>query len=339
MKKCFLLSMLLFLAGCSFEESVSTDYYEIDFEEMEKLFGSSSSSWDRSSSSFDYDCYYFDECDEYSSSSEKRSSSSDVDIDCFFFGICDDKSSSSAKSSSSVVRSSSSMVRSSSSYGLSSSDEGCYYYWDCDDEISSSSVATERVDVPKIDVNDNVFATQACDECNGFMDKRDGNVYEVVVVMGVAWLAEDLRFKGNEDYPLAGHSWCGDGDCLETGRLYDYAAAMNDDYCASHICNGDESHYQGVCPDGWVLPTKTDWNSAAPNFELLKLSGTGEWMSGWKNDGIPRYWTASDNFSDGMGATEVYVTGGSFKSQSYRKSMGYGVRCIAADDVILDVKL
>jgi len=357
MKKLICFFVLLILVGCSgFDDSTSSSYYEMSDEELNELFARSSSSRSKSSSSFDFDCFYYDECDDgYSSSSEKSSSSSSFDYFCAFYGLCgDESSSSSVKSSSSSTRSSSSSVRSSSSdyddacevYGYCADD--CEEYGDCDDFYSSSSaksssssessvsVPTERADVPTFDVNDNVFANQkeGCENCNAILDERDGNIYEVVIIIGVAWMAEDLRFEGNEDYPLAGSSWEG-----SAGRLYDFAAAMNDDYCARNVCNPNGDHYQGACPEGWVLPTENDWKAVANNYTLLKLSGTGEHgSSGVNDDGVSRYWSSSDytsKASDGRGAIEFYVRGG-FSSQAYTKSMGYGVRCIAVDDVFLD---
>ena len=46
---------------------------------------------------------------------------------------------------------------------------------------------------------------------NAFTDKRDGNVYRVVLIGSQAWMAEDLRYTDNKaDSLLARHSWCSD---------------------------------------------------------------------------------------------------------------------------------
>jgi uncharacterized protein (TIGR02145 family) len=54
-----------------------------------------------------------------------------------------------------------------------------------------------------------------------FTDQRDGNVYRVITVEGVAWMAENLRFKANE-----GVFFNNDSNNAKTyGALYDWKTA------------------------------------------------------------------------------------------------------------------
>lgn len=126
-------------------------------------------------------------------------------------------------------------------------------------------------------------------------DIRDGRVYKTVQfdlsnsslsqvrnignAMGepMEWMAQNLNFAGNEDYPNLSHSdqqnscashnhVCHNADtlnCIKGGRFYSWSAAMNIDdkwrngnaYKAGII----QEQHQGVCPNGWHIPSKDEW--------------------------------------------------------------------------------
>jgi len=92
-------------------------------------------------------------------------------------------------------------------------------------------------------------------------DKRDGKKYKTVMIGGQRWMAENLNYK-----PRKGNSWCYDNDtsnCGKYGRLYDWATAMNIDSSYNSLIwdEGNVVRHQGICPSGWLLPSREEWDN------------------------------------------------------------------------------
>ena len=106
----------------------------------------------------------------------------------------------------------------------------------------------------------------ACSE--SFTDSRDGQSYDIVKIGSLTWMAENLNFETES-------SACPDGDsrnCKRLGRLYTWAEAKS------------------VCPEGWRLPTKAD-------FEALMAAADGSGVVLKARDG----WFKKGNGSDAFG--------------------------------------
>ena len=116
----------------------------------------------------------------------------------------------------------------------------------------------------------------------GYMfDNRDETVYRTTTIHGVTWMAENLKYRGN----TVGESFCFNEDnrfCKLYGRLYSRDAAMNDSRCAFHgPCNLGEDPIQGICPQGWHIPTVAEVNDlvALVDGNAMPLMSPQGWKS------------------------------------------------------------
>lgn len=216
------------------------------------------------------------------------------------------------------------------------------------DDVSSSS---GEIVIPEGSLE------KKCDECNSFIDKRDGNIYRVTEIDNVIWMAEDLRYKSPE---FANQIHCSDQnhDCSNRGYLYTFAAAMNETDCSSgNKCASKITYpHQGICPEGFHLPMNREWQNlknylvvnidAITNLTTVLKTKKGWGISGKDTygfsalptgefngtsisfDNIARYWTSSEYNAES--AYEWYLGDSySFTNQTYSKGYGYAVRCIA----------
>ena len=132
-----------------------------------------------------------------------------------------------ANSSSSFCKSSSSNKSSSSSKEATSSSSSSLI-----ELIESSSSVTRVGDV--------------------LVDSRDGETYKTVYIGNQHWMAENLRYRAVEsDTSKAG----------KKGRYYSWAVAMDtaETPCNSELCKFDRVQRQGVCPNGWHIPSYEEW--------------------------------------------------------------------------------
>ncbi len=123
----------------------------------------------------------------------------------------------------------------------------------------------------------------------GLVDKRDNHVYPVTLIQGTLWMAKNLNYQTK-------NSWCYDNDysnCALGGRLYSWAAAMgkSEEECGrGKNCNATGELIQGICPEGWHLPTMDEFHtlsSIAGFKEQCEGNGPDEgpcWHEGTANN-------------------------------------------------------
>ena len=95
-----------------------------------------------------------------------------------------------------------------------------------------------------------------------FCDKRNGKVYRFTVIGKMTWMSQNLDYKVPNSYcdtvfKDEGHH------CGINGRFYPWTVAMQlSDYeCGEGRSCGEMIEYphQGVCPNGWHIPQKSEW--------------------------------------------------------------------------------
>ena len=218
-------------------------------------------------------------------------------------------SSSSARSSSSL--SSSSSLRSSSSVSSSSS------------AASSSSVVSSSSQAKLTD--ESVYDSTA----NTLTDLRDNKVYRTTTIGDQVWMAENLNYvylkpTASED----SSSFCYKDSvkyCDTYGRLYFWSAAVDSLGLFSEDCKdcGDgkeckpEEPIRGLCPKGWHLPSKAEFQTLLDEVGGKAIAGKKlKATSGWKDgaNGDDEFGFSSlgggkmyqDVFFNGFGTDDVF---------------------------------
>ena len=187
----------------------------------------------------------------------------------------------------------------------------------------------ERLDAAVGNAPANANASAA----NTFTDSRDGKTYRTVTIGNQVWMAENLNFEPSSK---SGDSWCYDNNptsCDKYGRLYDWNTAII------------------VCPAGWRLPTKENWDNleqaAGGNVAGTRLKvGVPDWNgtddfdfsalpsgyrdtngSFWHVGTDVHWWTATES-GDNAYYKRMYTDLAILNWYLINKAYGFSVRCI-----------
>ncbi len=225
---------------------------------------------------------------------------------------------------------------------------------------------------------------------DSMVDSRDKQVYKVVKIdvpdtnYSQVWMAENLNYADSVKTPsLKGRNWCYNDDeknCNVSGRYYSWAAAIDSVALANDSkepldcgygkkCGLDRA-VQGICPEGWHLPTLREWSllceaigdyrtcgeplkaltgwnyAGTPNNNGTDLYGfaalpTGRRISAtsWEKVGSDVYYWSSTEQDDDRGRyfniNNIYT-----QTYTYQNSKYYGqsVRCIKGDPSTAAIK-
>jgi len=201
----------------------------------------------------------------------------------------------------------------------------------------------------------------------------DGNTYSVIIIGTQVWMAEDLKVThypngdtipnvtdntawGNLADDNTSDAYCyynnnTGGEANTYGALYTYAAAIGDNWARDNTAN------QGVCPDGWHLPTDAEWTILtdylggtsvaggkmkeiihwnSPNTGADNSSGFSALPSGIRsNNGdfgylgnVGNWWSATEFNSNNTYHRYLYYISTEVFRLNSNKSRGYSVRCV-----------
>lgn len=142
----------------------------------------------------------------------------------------------------------------------------------------------------------------------------DGNTYNTVLIGDQCWMKENLKvthypngeaipnITNDREWEALENNNTDDAYCFydnnansEYGALYTYAAAIGDNWTR------DNAQGQGICPDGWHLPSDEEWKILEGTADTQFPVGDSEWddygsrgydsgthmksTSGWESNG------------------------------------------------------
>ena len=206
-------------------------------------------------------------------------------------------------------------------------------------------------------------------------DSRDGNTYKTVKIGEQVWMAENLNYADSVKTPsLKENSWCYGNvaaNCEKYGRLYTWTAAIDSVKLANDVMNPLDCGYgktcdfsgtvQGICPSGWHLPSRDEWNTLITAVGGDSKAGTAlKSTSGWTSlngvsgngtdafgfSALPagyrdlhgryysersyaEFWTSTED-DDSYNAYDMSIFVETYASlnESNSKPYGYSVRCL-----------
>ncbi|MDR0516019.1 MAG: hypothetical protein LBH25_03145 [Fibromonadaceae bacterium] len=123
-----------------------------------------------------------------------------------------------------------------------------------------------------------------------FIDSRDGKIYKTAKIGEQVWMAENLNYE-------AEGSRCYNDSisyCNKYGRFYNWAMAMGiDKEFNEKKWNGSDVKHQGVCPNGWHLPSNDDWD------KLYRYAdGTSDTESPYRSKTAGKYLKSKEGWND-----------------------------------------
>jgi uncharacterized protein (TIGR02145 family) len=205
-----------------------------------------------------------------------------------------------------------------------------------------------------------VFHRPILDAHGTFLDTRDSNIYQTIIIGNQLWMAENLRYLPSVSSPVnnspiapyyfVNNYWGGNVSLAKLTCAYiDYGALYN--WSAANV----------ACPTGWHLPTSEEWNTMItflggesnvgitlkepgnthwnfPNFNVTNESEFSALPGGMKDIssltffelGNYGYWWTSSEI-DILHAKLKRLQHNSFDilNEQNNKSVGLSVRCIA----------
>lgn len=193
---------------------------------------------------------------------------------------------------------------------------------------------------------------------NDFYDTRDNRIYGTVWIGGQCWMRQNLNYGGMIDGSTAMtqngfvEKYCYDDtiiNCTLYGGLYQWDELM------AYGTNGT----QGICPDGWHVPSSTEFDDLASYLGgwtvaggKMKQAGTVVWQppnTGATNEsgftGLPGgyrssvtsnfvtsgyecyFWSSTEN-SNNSWSYRLYYLNDDFQSDLDDHLYGFSARCI-----------
>ena len=136
----------------------------------------------------------------------------------------------------------------------------------------------------------------------------DGNVYKTVKLGNQVWMAENLRTSRYADgtpiplgteasYDVAYRYYPDDNSAnvSDYGYLYNWAAVMN-----GSASSANPSGVQGICPDGWHVPSDAEWTELE-NY----VSSQSQYVCGGDEDYIAKALASEEGWNSSTDNCDV----------------------------------
>ncbi|MCQ2102024.1 MAG: hypothetical protein MJY98_02210 [Fibrobacter sp.] len=178
-----------------------------------------------------------------------------------------------------------------------------------------------------------------------------GQTYKTMGIKTQMWMAENLNYDPGDVSALGSKAWSGcyanaSENCDKYGRLYTWEVAMNNAACAYGKTCSPRGVQQGICPDGWHLPTAAEFNTMLSvtgkkiranswlsnddvfGFSLLPMGYRDNyWKSFFDQGNVAYLWSSSEN--TGNSAIRLYVDESNANATSNNdKNYAFSVRCL-----------
>lgn len=189
-----------------------------------------------------------------------------------------------------------------------------------------------------------------------FTDDRDGKIYSAVEIGEQCWMSENLNIgtmvSGTQTNNSLIEKFCyenSESNCDEYGGLYQWDELM--EYAS-------KNETRGICPEGWHLPTDTEWmmlevevGMPYEDATLTGMRGTDEGdklksggssgfdalLGGYRNGGggfsslgnYATFFTSSQGLQGNMAWTRyLFNDNGQILRSQQDKSFAFSVRCV-----------
>jgi uncharacterized protein (TIGR02145 family) len=150
-------------------------------------------------------------------------------------------------------------------------------------------------------------------EVGSFFDTRDGKRYLFIRIYDQWWLKENMNIG----------AYIGSGqDATDNGIIEKYCYNNDSDYCAIYgglyqwdemmdynpSDDADIGTTQGICPDGWHIPTETEWQTLIDTFGGYPKAGGALKEPGYDHWGSPNIGATNESgFTALPGSWMVYT--------------------------------
>lgn len=179
-------------------------------------------------------------------------------------------------------------------------------------DMEWNSTDSEKKEVAiKVIVKDNSGASTtdeivvSVDRLTGTVSDYDGNVYKTVKIGNQWWMAENLRTThysdGTEINLIEDETtWQEDGYNIDAYCFYENSNENADIYGALYNWQAVANTSKNICPDGWHVPNKVEWNELDEYLGSVGYSGSQggalKAKSLWKKDNESDDGNGTDNF-------------------------------------------